>query len=149
MPVLMDFGCIVDGYCSDLTRMAFFGEPGDAFLEAFHAVDTARSAAVEHARSGMTSSGLDRVARSVLADAGLEEHFSHSLGHGVGLAVHEYPPVSFRSDDTLPMGSVITIEPGVYIPGAWGIRIEDMIIVLEEGALRLNTMSTDLRIVAP
>lgn len=149
MPVLMDFGCVVDGYCSDLTRMAFFGAPGEAYLDAYRSVDAARSAAIEQARSGMTSSGLDHVARSVLADAGLEERFAHSLGHGVGLAIHEYPPVSFRSDDILPSGSVITIEPGVYIPGAWGIRIEDMIIVHEQGATRLNTTGTDLRIVIP
>jgi len=149
MPILMDFGCVVDGYCSDLTRMAFFGSPDDTFLDAYRAVDDARSAAIEQAHSGLTSSALDGVARSVLGGAGLEKRFVHSLGHGVGLEVHEYPPVSFRSNDVLPEGSVITVEPGVYIPGSWGIRIEDMIMLHVDGATRLNASGTDLRIIIP
>ncbi|MEQ9103602.1 MAG: aminopeptidase P family protein [Rhodothermales bacterium] len=146
-PVLVDFGCVLDGWCSDMTRMFCLGEPPADFLSAYTIVDQARASAVIQARAGMTSRELDAVARDVIAHAGMDDAFSHSLGHGLGTEVHEWPPVSFRSETVLPAGSVVTVEPGVYFPGRYGIRIEDTVRLGPGPAERLNRLSTELFIV--
>jgi Xaa-Pro aminopeptidase len=142
--ILLDFGCVVDGYRSDITRMMFSGQPSDEFLRAHAAVEQALEAAQEAVRSGMDGHDLDRTARDVLKRHGLAEFFTHSLGHGVGLDIHEAPRVSSTGHSTLEAGAVITIEPGVYLPARFGIRIENM-VVIEEGRGRiLNSMDTEL-----
>jgi Xaa-Pro aminopeptidase len=109
-------------------------------------VDRARRAAIAAAAPGVATAALDRVARDALAREGLEDHFVHSLGHGVGLEIHELPRVSARSEETLAEGMVITIEPGVYLPGRGGVRLEDMVLITADGAERLNrTGSAPLR----
>lgn len=144
MPVLMDFGCVLNGWCSDMTRMLSLGEPPADVLKAYRIVNNAQETAVQAACAGMTSRELDAAARNVIEAAGMADAFSHSLGHGVGTEVHEWPPVSFRSDIALPESCVITIEPGVYFAGRFGIRIEDTIRLGPGGAERLNRLSTEL-----
>lgn len=142
--VVIDMGGVVDGYASDMTRTVAVGEPGDEARETYAAVLAAHDAAVEAARSGMTGRELDGVARAVLDGAGLGEAFSHGLGHGVGLQTHEWPRVSYTRDDVLPAGCVVTIEPGAYLPGRFGVRIEDMIHLSQSGARRLTRCPRDL-----
>ncbi len=141
--MVVDFGCVVDGYCSDITRALVVGDAIDDEWQEIHAaVDAARVAGVSAIRPGAAASDVDRAAREVLTQNGLAEHFSHSLGHGVGLEVHEAPRLSARSDDVLAAGMVVTVEPGVYLPGRGGIRLEDMVLVTESGGERLNRLDT-------
>ncbi|MBO6577349.1 MAG: aminopeptidase P family protein [Rhodothermales bacterium] len=146
-PVLIDMGCFLDGYASDMTRMVHLGPPGPRFLEIHTLVNEALEAALAAARAGMQASALDETARSIIRRAGFAEHFSHSLGHGVGLEIHEKPAVSHRSPATLPPNSVVTLEPGVYLPGAFGVRIEDIVVLRPDGCERLTTLHRDLTIV--
>lgn len=131
--VVIDMGCFRNGYASDMTRTVALGDPGDAARKGYNAVLEAQGAALTAARAGMTGAELDAVAREALREAGLAEYFTHGLGHGLGLEVHEWPRVSRTSDDDLPVGACVTIEPGVYCPEKeYGVRIED-IVVLHEG----------------
>ncbi|MFQ5613899.1 MAG: M24 family metallopeptidase [Anaerolineae bacterium] len=134
-PVVMDLGCVVDGYCSDVTRTFCLGQPSsDKYLEVWNLVQQA----VERARAGIyggiSGKAADELARSIIKAAGYGDNFGHSLGHGVGLAVHEGPRLSFRYDDPVPAGAIVTIEPGVYLPGEFGVRLEDMVLVTDGGA---------------
>ena len=138
--VILDFGAVVGGYCSDLTRTVCVGRPPRAMRRAYDAVLEAHGAAVAAARGGITARALDGRARAALRKRGYGRYFTHSLGHGLGLRVHERPRVSPTSAETLCAGSVITIEPGVYIPGRGGVRIEDD-VVLESSGCRLLTSS--------
>src|SRR5581483_9328901 len=124
--VTVDFGAKVDGYHSDCTRTLATGELPRELRRAYEACLEAQLAAVEGIRPGMTGAEADRLARAVLEGAGLGDRFGHGLGHGVGLAVHEAPRLSRESEDVLEPGNVITIEPGVYLPGLGGVRIEDL-----------------------
>ncbi|NBC18818.1 MAG: M24 family metallopeptidase [Bacteroidetes bacterium] len=142
--VLVDMGGVVDGYASDMTRTVVLGSPPPDFAEVYGVVREAQEAAIDAARAGMASDALDDVARSLIDAAGYGEAFSHSLGHGIGLQVHEWPPVSFRSEDALPEGAAITIEPGIYLPGAFGVRIEDIIVLRKDGCDRLTQASKEL-----
>jgi len=144
--VVIDMGGVVDGLCSDMTRTVAVGDPGDDAREAYAVVLDAQLAAVEAAKAGMTGMELDRVARTVIEDAGLGEAFSHSLGHGVGYEVHEWPRLSQQVEHVLPVGATVTIEPGVYLPGRFGIRIEDIVVLREEGAENLTTPTKELLI---
>ena len=132
-PIVMDMGARVDGYNSDLTRTICLGQPDKKAEEVYDIVLRAQLAAEQQARPGMTGQELDAIARQVIAEAGYKEQFGHSLGHGVGLAVHEKPTVSATSTDVLEPGMVCTIEPGIYLPGWGGIRIEDMVLFKEDG----------------
>ena len=146
--VVIDMGGVVDGYCSDLTRtVAVGGEPHASAREAYEVVQRAQRAAIDAARAGMLGSELDAVARDVIEAAGLGEAFSHSLGHGVGLDVHEWPRLSQQVEHRLPAGATVTIEPGVYLPGRFGIRIEDVVVLREGGAENLTPLPTDLLVV--
>lgn len=141
--LVVDFGCVVDGYCSDITRAVLVGDRLDADWLAVHAaVDEARAAAMSVIGPGVAASAVDRAARDVLARAGLAENFSHSLGHGVGIEVHEGPRLSRRSEDILAAGMVVTVEPGVYLSGRGGVRLEDMVLVTDGGGERLNRLDT-------
>lgn len=144
--VLIDFGCFVDGYASDMTRMIFVGQPSREFRTVYSTVQNAQERAFAVAEAGILSCDLDRAARQIIEDAGFGEAFTHSLGHGVGLNIHEWPTISKRSDEPLPEGAIVTIEPGIYISGEFGVRIEDMICVVDGGCDRLNSLSTDLLI---
>lgn len=145
--VLIDMGGMVDGYASDMTRMAFFGTPGAAFSNAYRAVREALAAATEALQAGRTGREVDAAARGLLSEAGYGEAFSHGLGHGVGLDVHEWPRLSHAVEHQLPAGAVVTLEPGVYLAGQFGIRIEDLAVVREGGCEVLTTVPHDLVVV--
>lgn len=141
-PVVVDMGLILDGYCSDMTRSFCYGTADDTYKKIHRTVRLAQRKGIEAVRAGVTAQEVDRAARSVIAEAGYGEYFGHALGHGVGLAVHEEPRVSSRSRKKLQAGMVITIEPGIYIPGWGGIRLEDMVVVREDGCENLNCDTT-------
>jgi Xaa-Pro aminopeptidase len=146
--VVVDWGAQLDGYASDCTRTFATGalDPRDA--EAYELVRHAQEEALAALRPGLTGREVDAVARVIIDAAGHAEHFGHGLGHGVGLEVHEGPRLSKRSDDRLAAGQVVTVEPGVYVPGAMGVRIEDLVAVTEDGHEVLSSLSKELRIVA-
>lgn len=144
--VVVDFGATVSGYASDCTRTVALGAASDRLLEAYEVVRRAQLAGVAAVREGLACAELDAVSRGIIADAGFGDHFGHSLGHGVGLDVHEAPAVSTRSTSTLSDGDVITIEPGIYLPGLGGIRIEDTVAVTGGGGRSLTTTSTALSV---
>lgn len=145
--VLLDFGCVVDGYASDMTRMVSIGRPEADVLAVYDIVRGALDRASESARAGMGANELDRTARSEIERAGYGEAFSHSLGHGVGLDIHEWPGVSYRNPEPLPDGAVITLEPGIYLEGRFGIRIEDMVRLRPGHNEVITRLSRDLFIV--
>jgi Xaa-Pro aminopeptidase len=142
--VVLDMGGVLDGWCSDLTRTVAVGEPPGEAREAYGVVQRAQRAAIEAARAGLLGGDLDRAARDPIEAAGLGEAFSHSLGHGVGLDVHEWPRLSQQVEHRLPAGATVTIEPGVYLPGRFGIRIEDVVVLREGGCENLTPLPTDL-----
>ena len=142
--VVIDMGGVLDGYCSDMTRTVAVGEPPEEARRGYALVLEAQTAALEAARAGLTSRALDAAARDVIEAAGMGAYFSHSLGHGVGMEVHEWPPVSFRSDDVLPDGAVVSIEPGVYVPERYGVRIEDLVWLHADGAENLTSAPREL-----
>jgi len=131
--VKIDVGGIVEGYCSDITRTYFVGDPDDKFREVYNLVKLAQAAAGAAVKAGVSGRSLDATARQIIIDGGFGPEFAHGLGHGVGLEVHENPRVGSRSDDTMDVGMVITIEPGIYLQGWGGVRIEDMVAVTETG----------------
>ncbi|WP_263786324.1 M24 family metallopeptidase [Salinibacter grassmerensis] len=143
--VVIDMGCFRDGYASDMTRTVALGEPDDAARRGYDAVLDAQHAALDAARAGMTGKELDAVARESLEAVGLAKHFTHGLGHGLGLEVHEWPRVSHTADEVLPAGACVTIEPGVYLPEEqYGVRIEDIVVLREEGCENLTHSPKEL-----
>jgi Xaa-Pro aminopeptidase len=145
--VTIDWGAQLDGYASDCTRTYATGEIPDADRDVYELVQRAQAAGLAAVRPGPTGKEVDAVAREIIADAGHAEHFGHGLGHGVGLEVHEGPRLSRQGDTALAPGQVVTVEPGVYVPGALGVRIEDLVVVTEDGHDVLSTLSKDLTIV--
>jgi Xaa-Pro aminopeptidase len=141
--VVCDFGVILAGYCSDQTRTVWVGLELDKARSAYYAVKAAQEAAVQAVRPGVTVGDVDSAARKVLAKAGFGRYFTHSTGHGVGLEIHEPPRVAAAQTEVLKPGMVITIEPGIYFPGEWGIRIEDMVAVTESGCEVLTPTKKD------
>jgi Xaa-Pro aminopeptidase len=141
--VVCDFGVILDSYCSDQTRTVWVGKPTAEARRAYQAVREAQQAAVAAVRSGITAGEVDNAARKVLRKAGLGRYFTHSTGHGVGLEIHESPRVAAGQKEILRPGMVITIEPGIYFPGKWGVRIEDMVAVSENGCEVLTPTKKD------
>jgi Xaa-Pro aminopeptidase len=129
--VTIDMGAIVDGYCSDCTRTLATGSLDDAVLEIYELVQRAQTEALAAARAGAACRDVDAVARRIIDAAGHEEHFGHGLGHGVGLEVHEGPRLGKTADGELLAGNAVTVEPGVYLPGRVGVRIEDLVIVTD------------------
>ncbi len=136
----LDFGARVDGYCSDMTRTVVVGSATEQQREIYAAVLDASEAAIAGARAGMAGCDIDGIARRLLTERGFGENFGHGLGHGVGLAVHELPSVGKASRPPVRSGSIITIEPGVYVPGLGGVRIEDLVVV-EDGGVRVLSHS--------
>ena len=140
-PIVIDMGAKVGGYCSDITRTVVVGEPDEMFHKIYNIVLDAQLTAIRDVKTGMNGEEADKLARDVIADAGYGDNFGHSLGHGVGLAVHETPRVSPRSTDPLDVNSVFTVEPGIYLSGWGGVRIEDIVILGEGGATPLSKAS--------
>jgi Xaa-Pro aminopeptidase len=141
--VVCDFGVILSGYCSDQTRTVWIGRAPDEARRAYEGVRDAQQAAIDTVRPGVSVGEVDAAARKVLRKAGLGRYFTHSTGHGVGLEIHEVPRVAGGQTELLQPGMVITIEPGVYFPGKWGVRIEDMVAVRQGGCEILTPTSKD------
>jgi Xaa-Pro aminopeptidase len=144
--VVCDFGVILTGYCSDMTRTVHVGRPSAEARRVYEAVLEAQMAAIAAVRPGVSGSEVDSAARKVLQKQRLASYFTHSTGHGVGLEIHELPRIAAKQAETLRAGMVITIEPGVYIPGKLGVRIEDMVVVTENGCEVLTPTSKELTI---
>jgi Xaa-Pro aminopeptidase len=142
--VVCDFGVILAGYCSDRTRTVHVGCPSAASSRMYDAVREAQAAAIDAARAGVSVGEIDRAARNVLKKKNLARRFTHSTGHGVGLEIHEAPRIAAGQTEILRPGMVITIEPGVYVAGGGGVRIEDMVVVNEDGCEVLTPKSTEL-----
>ncbi len=143
-PVLIDMGARISGYCSDFSRTLFLGETDKSLQEIYNIVLKAQATAVERIESGMDASQADRLARSIVEQAGYGDAFGHGLGHGVGLAVHEFPTLGPSSSDSLADGMVFTIEPGIYLAGKGGVRIEDMVVLKNGKAKVLSKAKRDL-----
>jgi len=146
--VTFDLGARLDGYCSDCTRTWATGELPDDLAEAHALVKRAQETALAEVRPGPTGRELDAVARAIIDDAGHGEHFGHGLGHGVGLDVHEAPRLARTGGDPLEAGNVVTVEPGVYLPGRGGVRIEDLVVVTDAGHEVLTRTTKDLLVAA-
>ncbi|SER80669.1 Xaa-Pro aminopeptidase [Psychrobacillus sp. OK032] len=144
--VTLDFGAIYNGYISDTTRTVAVGEPSEQLKEIYQVVLDSQLLALEKVKPGMTGKEADAIARDYIASKGYGEAFGHSLGHGIGLEVHEGPGLSFRSDIVLEPGMVITIEPGIYLPNIGGVRIEDDALVTENGLEKLTHSTKELLI---
>ncbi len=142
----IDMGLVLAGYCSDMTRTFALGKPDRKYMKIHRLVRKAQLAGMNAVRAGVTGSSVDRAARRVIEDAGYGKYFGHGLGHGVGIAVHENPRLSPVYGKKLKAGMIVTIEPGIYIPGWGGVRLEDMFVVREDGCERLNTNNTWLDI---
>ena len=137
-PIVIDMGAKVGGYCSDITRTVCVGEPDETFRKIYDIVLGAQLTAIATVRAGMSGGDADDLSRIVIAEADHGENFGHSLGHGVGLAVHEYPRVGPKSNHTLEEGMVFTVEPGIYLSGWGGVRIEDVVLLEKNGARVLS-----------
>jgi Xaa-Pro aminopeptidase len=146
--VVFDMGAKLDGYCSDGTRTFATGEPGEHAREVYELVLEAQAAALDAVRAGAGGEAVDGAARELIEQTGHGDRFGHGLGHGVGLEVHEGPRLSQRSEDELAPGEVVTVEPGVYLPGELGVRIEDLVVVTEDGHRNLSGLPKNLEIVA-
>lgn len=144
--VTIDWGAQVDGYCSDCTRTVAAGEPTAQARGVYELVLCAEQAGVEAVHAGASGKEVDGAARTLIEAGGHGEHFGHGLGHGVGLEIHEAPRLSTRSTDTLQESSVVTVEPGVYVPGVLGVRIEDLVVVSAEGAEILTSIDKTLQV---
>jgi len=140
----MDFGALFQGYHADMTRTVAFGEPPQELREIHDLVRRAQEAGIEAVRAGVAGKEPDAVSRDIIEEAGFAEAFSHSLGHGVGLEIHEGPTLRTSSDEVLPVGAVVTVEPGVYRPGLGGVRIEDMVEVTEDGCRVIGSSTREL-----
>lgn len=145
--VVIDFGCVFNGYCSDMTRTLLLGAPTDKHREVYDCVLRAQTAGLAAVRPGRTGREVDAAAREVIESAGYGERFGHGLGHGVGLEVHEEPRLSKKGETQLAEGMVVTVEPGVYLPGFGGVRIEDLVVVTPDGADILSRTPKELVII--
>jgi len=142
--VVLDFGCVVDGYCSDMTRTVSVDDPGDEAQRVYEVVLASQQAGRDAVHSGVDCATVDRACRDVIEAAGWGDAFVHGTGHGVGLEIHEAPRVAATARDTLGSGDVVTVEPGVYLPGVGGVRIEDTVVVTDDGADVLTASPKEL-----
>ena len=144
MFITMDFGCKVEGYCSDMTRTVAVGSVTEEMERVYGTVLAAQEAGIAAARAGTAGKAVDAAARAVIEEAGYGDYFTHSFGHGVGVEIHEAPNASSVNDKPLPAGAVISAEPGIYLPGRMGVRIEDVIFIGPEGCRDLTKAPKDL-----
>lgn len=144
--VTMDFGCIYHGYCSDMTRTVCVGEPTGEMREVYDTVLRAQLAGINAAKAGVTGKEIDSAARKVIEDAGYGAYFGHSFGHGVGVEIHESPNASPANDKPMPVGAAISAEPGIYLPGKFGVRIEDVLVLSDDGCLDITKAEKGLLI---
>ncbi len=144
--IVFDFGCIYQGYCSDITRTLFVGKADPELTSVYQVVLSAQMTAERMLGPGVTGAQADAAARKVIADAGYGEWFGHGLGHGVGLAIHEQPRLSRTNPGALQPGDVVTVEPGIYLPGKGGVRIEDIAVITHSGAEILTASPKDMLI---
>lgn len=144
--VLLDFGAVVDGYHSDMTRTVCVGEPTDKMRRVYDIVLKAQLAALEAVKAGISGCELDKIARDIIVSEGFGEQFGHSLGHGVGVEIHEPPYAAKSYDKPLPVNSIVTVEPGIYIENEFGVRIEDFVIVTENGCINITKAPKQLMI---
>jgi Xaa-Pro aminopeptidase len=142
--IVFDMGAKLDGYCSDGTRTYATGDPGEEGRRVYETVLAAQQAALEAIRPGEKGEDVDGMARRVIDGAGHGEHFGHGLGHGVGLDIHEGPRLSLRSPDVLATNEVVTVEPGIYLAGDLGVRIEDLVVVTDDGLRNLSSLPKEL-----
>ncbi|SNR86648.1 Xaa-Pro aminopeptidase [Anaerovirgula multivorans] len=142
--VTLDFGCIYEGYCSDMTRTLVVGEANDKQKKIYSIVLKAQKTALESVKTGITGKELDTIAREIIEKEGYGQYFGHGLGHGVGMEIHELPHVNTMGDVAMEPGMVITIEPGVYLPDFGGVRIEDLVVVTESGYKVLSKTPKEL-----
>ena len=143
----LDFGCVYKGYCSDMTRTVVFGTPDAKQREVYDLVLKAQNTALDSIKSGMNCSDIDKLARDVIVDGGYGEYFTHSLGHSVGVEIHENPVFSPKSTDILEDGCVLSVEPGIYIDGWGGVRIEDLIAVCDGEIINLTHSPKELIVI--
>ncbi|HMB90762.1 MAG TPA: aminopeptidase P family protein [Rhodothermales bacterium] len=142
--VVLDFGCVLHGYASDMTRTIALGEPGEQARAVYSVVLAAQERAIDAVQAGLSTQALDGMARDAITAAGYGDYFNHGLGHGIGLQTHEWPRISYHVDDELPEGAVVTIEPGIYLPEQFGVRIEDMVVVRANGCENLTASPKSL-----
>lgn len=140
----MDFGCRLDGYCSDMTRTVCIGAATDEMKDVYNTVLKAQLAGVAAAKAGVLGKDVDKASRDVIEEAGFGKYFGHSTGHGCGLEVHEAPYFAPRAEMVIPAGAILSVEPGIYLPGRFGVRIEDLVAVTEDGCEDLNRSSKEL-----
>ncbi len=145
MAVLIDTGCRLNGYPSDMTRCGFFGTPGEDYLEVFATVERAVQAALEAARPGVPASAVDKAARDVISEAGYGANFLHRTGHGLGIDIHEPPYIAANSDAILAEGNVFSIEPGIYLEGRFGVRLEEIVILRADGPEIFSEMPREMQ----
>lgn len=145
--VVLDFGVIYRNYCSDMTRTIFIGEPKKELIKIYDIVKKAQQAALDVISSGMSGYDADKIARDIIAEHGYKEAFGHSLGHGVGIEIHEEPRLSEISEDILKDGMVFSVEPGIYVEGLGGVRIEDMVVLVDGKIRNFTTSPKDMIII--
>jgi Xaa-Pro aminopeptidase len=145
--VLIDFGVELDGFCSDGTRTYATGSVSEEMVAVYELVRRAQQAGLDAVRAGVTGREADSAARDVIASAGHAEHFGHGLGHGVGMKIHEEPRLTQRSEQVLVPGNVVSVEPGVYLEGRFGVRIEDLVAVTDDGHVNMSSLPKELTVV--
>lgn len=145
--VVMDFGCRYEGYCSDMTRTIVIGKPNEKHQEIYQTVLKAQLAALDAIKPGLKGKEVDAIARNIIKDAGYGEYFGHGLGHSVGLDIHENPRFSSAEEKVIEPGMVLTVEPGIYVPGFGGVRIEDMVVVTKTGIKNLTHSPKELIVI--
>ncbi len=136
--VLMDFGCVYKRYCSDITRTFFYGKPTEEFLKVYSIVDKAQKAGVKNAKEGVLTNEVDKICRDIISESGYGQYFTHGTGHGVGLEIHEEPYLNTRMSVKLSEGMTVTVEPGIYLFGKFGVRIEDTVYITKKEPIVLT-----------
>ena len=142
--ITMDFGCIFEGYCSDMTRTIVLGKANEEQKKLYNLVKQAQEAALSYISAGKTGYEVDKIARDMIYQGGYEGYFGHGLGHSVGLYIHEEPRLSPRCNKVLKENTTMTVEPGIYLPGKFGVRIEDLVVIKENGYENLTHSSKEL-----
>ena len=142
--ITMDFGCVYGGYCSDMTRTVALGEPTEEMKKVYHIVLEAQKAGIAAARAGIPGKDIDAAARKVIEEAGYGDYFGHGYGHSVGIEIHESPNANTREETLMPVGAAVSAEPGIYLPGKFGVRIEDVTVLTAEGCVDITKSPKEL-----